>query len=308
MKNISKEDETKKISFFKVLMFLITLWLISVIASSFFTINEDEYAYGNVAVIKLYGTISTTPDDSFGSSGFSANEVIELLDKADKDPNVQAIVLDINSGGGAPVGSDEIGKKLQSINKTKVALIRDVGASGAYWIASNTDYIVANKMSLVGSIGVIGSYVEVNGLLKKYNITYRRIVSGKYKDAGSPLKELTPDEEKMLQSLVDELHGYFVEEVAKNRNLSIEEVEKLATGEVFTGVKSKELGLIDQVGGIDDVTYYLNNKLNATIEYKPIEKKETLSDILRKMSAEHGYSIGEGMGSFLYKENTVIKT
>lgn len=308
MKTISKETEKKKIGFFSVLFFILTLWLISLLVSSFFTYQDEENVYGNVAVIKLYGGVSTTPEDGFMSSGFSANEIISLLDKAEKDNSIQAIVLDINSGGGAPVGSDEIGKKLKSMNKTKVALIRDIGASGAYWIASDTDYIIANRMSLVGSIGVIGSYLELSGLLDRYNMTYRRIVSGKYKDSGSPLKELTPDEEKMLQSLVDELHGYFIEEVAKNRNMTIEEVKKIATGEVFTGQKAFELGLIDKVGGIDDATYYLETKLNSTIEYKVLEKKSSFTDLLRTMSAEHGFSVGKGMASFLYNQNTVIKT
>ena len=308
MKATSKEPEKKKISFFKITGFILTIWLLSLIVASFFSFQEEENLYGNVAVIKLYGTLSTTQESGFLDSGFSSNEIISLLEKAENDPNIKAIVLDINSGGGAPVGSDEIGNKLKQINKTKVAVIRDIGASGAYWVASNTDYIIANRMSLVGSIGVIGSYVEINGLLERYNMTYRRIVSGKYKDSGSPLKELTPDEEKMLQSLVDELHGYFIEEISQNRNLAIEDVKKIATGEVFTGQKAYELGLIDKVGGFDDATYYIETKLNMTVDYKTLEKKQSWTDVLASVSANHGFAVGKGMASFLNNQNTLIKT
>lgn len=309
MKRFSKESkEPKKSSFFSIILFLIMIWLISIIVASFFTLNEDE-KFGNVAIIKLYGTISTTDSSGFLSDdGVSSNEIVALLDEAEKDPSVKAIVLDINSGGGSPVGSDEIGRKLRSINKTKVAWVRDIGASGAYWVASNTDYIVANRLSLVGSIGVTGSYLDFSKLLKDYNITYRRLVSGKYKDSGSPLKELTPDEEQMIQNLIDELHGYFVLEVANNRNLSEENVRSLATGEVFSGQKGYELGLVDKVGGIEEVTVYLEHDLNTTVEYKTLEKEESFTDLLRKISAEHGFAVGEGMRSFLYDTNPVIKT
>lgn len=303
------DTEKKKMRILPLIGFLLLLWFISIITVSYFSVSDDSYnPYANVAVIKLYGEITTTGSSGFMDSVTSSNEIVSLLDKAEKDDNIKAIVIDINSGGGSGVASEEIGNKLKSINKTKVAWIRDIGASGAYWVASSTDYIVASRMSLVGSIGVTGSYLEFSGLLDKYNITYRRLVSGKYKDSGSPLKDLTADEEKMMQSLIDELDEYFIMEVAENRALSIQDVKKFATGEVFTGVKAKQIGLIDETGGIKEVTAYIESELNTTVEYTVFEQKESLTDILKKLSSEHGYSMGKGIGSFLYSNQQTIRT
>ena len=299
--------DKKDMKIFPVIGFLILLWALSVIAVSYFSMSSDNNPYANVALIKIYGQISTTGSDGVFESGVTSNDVINLLDKATKDDNIQAIVLDINSGGGSPVGSEEIGNKLKSINKTKVAWIRDIGASGAYWAASNTDYIIASRMSLVGSIGVTGSYLEFAKALDRYNITYRRLVSGDYKDSGSPFKELTKDEEEKMQELIDEIYGYFILEVAENRNLSANDVKKLATGEVFTGAKAKKLGLVDDVGGLDEVSAYLEKELNTTIEYTVFEQKESLTDILRKIVSEHGFSMGKGIGSFLYNDKHEIR-
>lgn len=304
----TKENEKPKMRLFPIITFLIMIWLLAIIAASFFTSTDDKNPYANVAIIKVYGIITTTGEDGYFESVASSNEIIQLLEEAEQDPSIKAIVLDINSPGGSPVASEEIGNKLKSINKTTVAWIRDLGASGAYWIASSTDYVVASRLSLVGSIGVTGSYVEFAGLLERYNMTYRSLVSGKYKDAGSPFKELTPEDEAKIMELIDELHLYFVEEVAENRNLSLEETEELATGEVFTGAKGKQLGLVDEVGGMAEVTSYLRDDLNTTVEYALFEQEETLLDLLRVVSADHGFAIGEGIGSFLNKNQPLITT
>jgi len=302
------DTEKRKMGFWPIFWFLLLLFAISYLTVSIFSISKTSNPYANVAVIKIYGDITTTGSDGFLASGTASNNVISLLDEAEKDSNIHAIVLDINSGGGSPVASEEIGNKLKSINKTKVAWIRDVGASGAYWIASSTDHVVASRMSLVGSIGVIGSYLEFAKLIDNYNITYVRIVSGKYKDTGSPFKNVTPEEEKLMQDLVDEMYGYFTMEVAVNRNLSIASVKKLATGEVFTGAKGKELGLVDEVGGLPEVSAYLEKELNTTVEYAVFEEKETLTDLIRKLSSEHGFSMGRGIGSYLNNNQQLIRT
>jgi protease-4 len=150
--------------------------------------------------------------------------------------------------------------------------------------------------------------VELAGLLKRYNMTYRRIVSGEYKDTGTPFRELMPDEEQMLQELIDEIHIYFVEEVALNRNLSEDKVKELATGEIFTGAKSKEIGLIDEIGGFGEVTAYLENNLNTTIDYAVFEQERGLFDIFTSMTSEHGFAMGKGIGSFLNNNQPLIKT
>lgn len=303
------DTKRNKINMFHIVIFLLSLWLLSFLTASFFSMSDnDKNPYANVAIIKIYGDISTTGSDGYFDSGTSSNDIIHLLDEADKDSGIQAIVLDINSGGGSGVASEEIGQKLKSINKPKVAWIRDIGASGAYWIASDTDYIVASRLSLIGSIGVIGSYLEFSEFIDRYNITYRRLVAGKYKDMGSPFKEMTLDEEEIMHELLDELHGYFILEVAKNRNLSVDDVKKLATGEIFSGAKGKTLGLIDEVGGIEKVSEYLGKELNITVEYTVFEDEASFTDILRKLSSEHGFSMGKGIGSYLNNNQQLIKT
>ncbi|MEM4397999.1 MAG: RDD family protein, partial [Candidatus Woesearchaeota archaeon] len=143
---------------------------------------ETDISYGkNVAIIPLYGVISVSEGDMFSSDIISSDAVIKKIEKAENNKEIKAIIFDINSPGGSPVATDEISQKIKSLkqkNITTIAVIREYGASGAYWIASSTDYIFANRMSLVGSIGVIGSYLDFSGFLNRYNITYQRYVSG----------------------------------------------------------------------------------------------------------------------------------
>ncbi|MCX8147084.1 MAG: signal peptide peptidase SppA, partial [Candidatus Woesearchaeota archaeon] len=199
---------------------------------------------------------------------------------AEKDSQIKAILLDINSPGGSAVATDEIANAIKRCNKTTVAVIRETGTSGAYWIASAADYVIANRMSVTGSIGVIGSYFELSGLLERYNITYERLVSGEYKDIGTPFKELTLEERKKLQGIIDEIHEDFINAIAENRNMSKEKIKEIATGEFFTGKKAKELGLVDELGGMDEAEKYIEKKLNITVKIRKYEKPISFSDLL----------------------------
>ena len=116
---------------------------------------------GNVAMIPIEGVIvGTDSSGMFFDDSVSSQDTIELIEKADRNPNIRAIILQINSPGGSAVASEEIANAVKKVNKTTVAWIRESGASGAYWIASSSDYIVANRVSITGSIGVIASYLE----------------------------------------------------------------------------------------------------------------------------------------------------
>src|SRR3989344_1664750 len=179
-----------------VLVVLFVLALLSLMFAglmTFMSADSDIPVLGSatVAVIPIEGVITTAEDDLF-SDVANSRDIVDLIKEADNNPNVKAIVFEINSPGGSPVASEEIANAIKQTSKPTVAYIREVGASGGYWIASATDRIFASRMSITGSIGVIGSYLEFDGLLDKYNITYRRLVGGKYKDIGSPFKELTP--------------------------------------------------------------------------------------------------------------------
>ncbi len=253
---------------------------------------------GNVALIPIKGTIVTEGGAGiFTQDVTSSNKVIRLIDKAEKNPNVKAVVFEINSPGGGAVASDEIALRVKKIKKNKVAWIREVGASGAYWIASATDHIIANRMSITGSIGVIASYLEFSGLLNRYNVTYERLVGGEYKDMGIPFRRLTDKERELFQKEIDVIHDYFIQEISVNRNLPKSYVEEVSTGLFYTGVRAKELGLIDELGGEDEVKKYLEEKLNVSVSFVRYEEKKGFFDMLSAAFSAPAFYIGKGIGS-----------
>ena len=258
------------------------LWLASTVISMFF-ISEDV-STGNVALIPIQGIISVGDSSSFSSGYVTSDSVIESLKKAEKNDNIKAIILDINSPGGSGVAADEISQMIKSIDKPVISVVRELGASAAYWIASSSDTIFANRLSFTGSIGVIGSYLDFSGFIEEYNITYQRFVSGKFKDFGSPFKEPSKEEKEIFQNLIDEVADVFIEEVALNRNIPVDDVRKIATGQIFLGKKSNELGLIDIVGTKEDALKYIENELNITVEIKEFKKKKSITDILSELS------------------------
>lgn len=283
--------------------FVFLLFIISFIASGIigvFITGPDYLGYGNVAVIPIKGEIMIE-----GSSGFfstdvaSSSEIVSYIEDAAKNKEIKAIVLEIDSPGGSPVASDEIATAIKRANKTTIAHIREIGASGAYWIASSANIIVANRMSITGSIGVFGSYLDYSGLLNRFNVTYERLVAGKYKDAGIPYRKMTPEEELIFQRSLDRLHTYFIEEVARNRNMSVEKVRNLSTGQWYLGVDAKDLGLVDVLGDKNDVDKILHDKLNETPVYVRYEHKKTFFDRLASAMAEQSFYVGKGIGSSL---------
>jgi protease-4 len=167
--------------------------------------------------------------------------------------SVKAILLHINSPGGGAAASQEIYHEVlrvrQEDHKKVVASIESVGASGAYYIASGCDKIYANDASVVGSIGVIMEWTNYGDLLRWAKLKNVVIHAGELKDAGDPSRDLTPKEEAYFQSLVDNMYGQFVHDVATGRHTTDEKIRPLATGQVWTGQQSLPLGLIDKVGG-----------------------------------------------------------
>ena len=196
----------KAVIAFAALILLIFLVLIFVGIASLFIGADVESLDGNVAIISIDGVIlGSDGSDYLFESVASSDDIVELVEEADKNPSIKAIIFEINSPGGSPVASEEIANAILKTNKTTVAWIRDIGTSGAYWAASASEHVVASRASITGSIGVIGSYIEFPGLLERYNVTYRRLVAGKYKDIGSPYREMTSEEQAIFQKMIDEL-------------------------------------------------------------------------------------------------------
>jgi protease-4 len=208
-----------------------------------------------VAIIPIKGEITAEGcSASLFSSASCANvaAIKEMLKAADRDDSIRAVVLDINSGGGSVVPSRELAYAVKDMKKPVVACIRESGASGAYYVASAADHIVADRNSMTGSIGVIMSIQHMYGLYDKLGINVSVIKSGKVKDIGSPYREMTPEENAELTDMVNKIYADFVYDVAENRNMSVEYVTNISDGSIYLGRDALALGLIDSLGGIDD--------------------------------------------------------
>jgi len=291
-------------------LFLLSMFSVFLLSLVSLFLIDDFSESGNVALIKIKGPIMGDKSrGALATDGTSSAEIVKLLKKVGKKDSVKAVIIEINSPGGSAVASAEIADAVTKLNKPTVAVIREVGASGAYWVASATDKIFAHRLSMTGSIGVISSYIEYAGFLNRYNFTYQRLVAGKYKDAGSPFKPLTDEERNLFQEKLDSLHEVFIEEVALNRDLSKEHVRELATGFIFLGSEAKAEGLVDELGGRDEAIAYLEKELGIEVEIGEYKTKTTWGDILSDLQFSRGYSVGRGIGdSFLAEQEFKIRT
>lgn len=195
-----------------------------------------------VGVLKIEGTI----DDS--------RSVLVELKRFKEAPWIKAIVVRIDSPGGAVAPTQEIFDELEKTKKRKplIASMGSMATSGGYYVAAACETIVANPGTLTGSIGVIMQLGNVEELMKKVGVKGYNIKSGVNKDIGSPFQPLSPEGREILQSLVDNVHSQFVSAVARGRGMSEARVRKLADGRVYSGAQAKELGLVDQFGTLDD--------------------------------------------------------
>jgi protease-4 len=278
------------------------LFILLFIASAFM---PERGLTGNVAVVPIKGVISTDGNSDIWESGTPSADIVKWIEDADKDSATKAILLEIDSPGGSPVATDEIARAVKEAGKPVIAVIRERGASGAFWIASAADYVFANRMSLTGSIGVTSSRLEFAGLLEDYNVTYRKLSAGRYKDAGSRWKEMTPEEEQLFQRMLNEVHAAFVEEIATNRKLPIETVRDLAHGFVFTGAQAKELGLVDALGTKDDAVAYIEQTLNITADLYEFKPSKAFIEELFGLASYHA---GLGIGTALLERAAVGET
>jgi len=293
--------ELKKINVWTMVKILLVLLVFSFLTAGALSIfAAKDKIYYDTALIHIKGVIVSDDEEGFFSSGYvSSAGVISQIKQASEHPGIKAVIFEINSPGGSPVATDDISeaiKLLNSRNITTVAYIKDIGASGAYWVASSTDYVIANRMSLLGSIGVYGSYIELYGLMDDYNITYRRLVAGQYKDAGSPFRQLSSAEEAIIQRKLDRLHEIFISEISINRNMSVDAVRMLSTGELFLGIESLDNGLIDELGGREEAISYVKNKINATPEIKEFVEEQSFVESLMSAMNKNSFYIGAGIG------------
>ncbi len=292
-----KEEKEKNYSWIAILVILVAgffffvLFIVLLFASISSTPTTTK---GNVAVIEINNIITTERmSQGFFSATMSSREIVKAIEEAEKNPRVHAIMFEINSPGGTPVATHEIVKAIKNVEKPTISVIRETGASGAYWIASATDYIFADELSMTGSVGVLASYLEFSGFLERYNVTYQEVTGGEYKELGSPFKPLAEDEELLLQEKIDLVHDFFADDVIRNRGLEGEHAELVRTGIFFMGLEAKQLGLIDGFGGEKEAKEYLEELLGREIT---LSRKQRRTGLLEAMLITNSFSIQDLLG------------
>ena len=201
-----------------------------------------------VAVIQLDGTITSAPQDYFTTTGITPERVRSLLDQAEANPAVKALVVRVNSPGGSVVASDEIYNAFRAYEKPVVVSMGDTAASGGFYIACGGDYVMAHPDTLTGSIGVISQFFNAEELLEKVGVDAIVITTGEFKDIGSLYRDMTEEEREIWRAILDQVYEDFVAVVADARDLPEEDVREVADGRVFTGQQALEMGLVDGVG------------------------------------------------------------
>ena len=206
-------------------------------------IRDSEFEFGEkVGIVEINGIIA------------DAKNAIHNLKRFREDSSVKAIVIRINSPGGAVGPSQEIFREIRKTSSSKkvVASMGSIAASGGYYIAAGADGIVANPGTITGSIGVIMGFTNYQELLRKIGLFPVVVKSGKYKDIGSPVRKMKPEEKKILQDFARKIHRQFIKDIVEGRKMDLAKVEALADGRIFTGEESKELGLVDRLGNFED--------------------------------------------------------
>ena len=280
---------------------LVGLGVISVLMIFFFSIlfltgrnigKASRLAFGDkIAIVEIKGVITQ-------SSG-----IIEEIRQYGEDEGVKAIVLRIDSPGGGVGPAQEIHREILKVKSKKkvVTSMGSVAASGGYYIACASDLIIANPGTITGSIGVLMEFTNIEELFKKIGIKGVVLKSGEHKDIGSPFREMTPEEKKIIQGVIDNVHQQFILAVAKGRKLDQAKVVEIADGRILTGEQAKQLGLVDQIGNLQDAIDIVAKMVG--IEGKPnvlypkkkfslweILVKETASTILETLS-EKGFEL-----------------
>jgi protease-4 len=230
-------------------------------------------AHGDLAVVEIKGPIMTS------------KEIVEQLDRVEKNDNIKGLILRIDSPGGGVGASQEIYQAVLRIKKDKkvVATMGGVAASGGYYIAVAADKIVANPGTITGSIGVLMDYTNVEQLLDFLKVHAELITAGKMKDVGSPLKPLSEEDRKFLEGILQNMHQQFKKAVQVGRGLDEAKINELADGRIFTGQQALDLGLVDQLGNqqdaIDLAAKMLGIKDKPKLLY-PKKKKVDFLDLL----------------------------
>lgn len=276
-------------------------------SSSEVKIKMPQFGDG-IAVVRVDGPIEMSSSSGFSTSRKGAEAVIKRLDDLGKNDEIKGIVLRINSPGGTVAATQEIYQKLWKLRKSNIIIVAsmgDVAASGGYYIASACNHIVANYGTITGSIGVIAYSPNLKKLFDKLGIGMNVIKSGKHKDILSSHRDVTPEERKLLQELIDSSYSRFVKDVALGRNMNESEIIPVADGRIMDGETALKHGLIDGIGTFED-SIYKAKELAGLDENAPVYE-EIFSPMDNVMSILGNYFRGGGisMDGIIHPEKSV---
>lgn len=245
--------------------------LVVLMVTSFSLSGDEDEVVCNVAQVPLQGIVTTTGDSISAILGMgqlsTSDDFIASITAAENDENVQAILISIDSPGGTPVAADEMLNALLASEKPTVAVIRELGASAAYWVAAGADHIIASPVSDVGSIGVTMSYLETASSTVIEGARWVNLSSGAYKDAGHPERALRGEEEAFFKSQVESVHEYMVDRIAFARPVfTREEVAALADGRAYIGTEALKLKFVDALGSFDEAYTWIANAIGGTAD------------------------------------------
>ena len=255
----------------KYFLFILIVLILLILSVSF----ESNDSESNIGIVEVEGTI------------MDSKKIIDDLNDFNERKDIKGIIIRLNTPGGAVAPSQEIYEKVKSIsnanNKPIVASMGSVAASGGYYIAIGADYIVANPGTITGSIGVIINLPIAKELVDKIGFKFNTIKSGKMKDAGSPYRDITEEEYEFFQEIVDDLYNQFIGEVSNRRNIDVKKLKKISNGQIFTGKKAYDLGLVDSIGTFEDALNISKNLANISGETKLVYPKNDKGQIIKML-------------------------
>ena len=251
-------------------------------ASTGVSLETETTVGARIGIVEAKGTIGEA-----APAGIDSDKIVKLLKKYEKDEDIKAIVLRVDSPGGAVAPSQEIHDAVKRIKARKKVVVSMGGmaASGGYYISAPADRIFAEPGTLTGSIGVIFLHFNVRGLLEWAKVEETTLKSGKYKDTLSPFRPIQETDREEIQSISDDVYSQFVQAVAQGRGMPEARVREIAEGRIYTGKRAKELKLVDELGGFDDAIAaawgLAGQSGEPKVQYPPRERELSLRDLVR---------------------------
>jgi protease IV len=271
-----------------------------------YSLDTETTVGARIGIVEAKGTIGDM------QAGVDADRIVKLLRKYEKDDDIKAVVLRVDSPGGAVAPSQEIHDAIKRIKAKKrvVVSMGGLAASGGYYISAPADRIYAEPGTLTGSIGVIFMHFNVRGLLEMAKVEETTLKTGKYKDTLSPFRPIQETDREEIQGISDDVYGQFVQAVAEGRKLPEPRVREIAEGRIYTGRRAKELKLVDELGGLDDAVQsawsLAGQSGEPRVQYPPKDREFSLRDLLRGAFQGAFQGAAEGVRSGVQGEGGVM--